>query len=147
MLPPVMVLVTKLLNKMKRITRILMKPWVFGITLLIILSNLPPLKHILGLAIDEYHYRYSNINGSLTYVEFKAHDIKGMYRSLSSYKTHFPNANDTIMYRLYKRNLLCFWRWGEYIYDQRYKLPYKRWTEIRKRRGYDLEYSNNWQDF
>ncbi len=114
---------------------------------LIILSNVPPVKYVFRLLFDEYHYRYSNQSGSLTYVEFKAHDIRGLYRKVNSYKTAFPHASDTVVFRLYKRNLLCFWRWGEYIYDSRYKIKYKNWETIKALRGYDLQYSNNWQDF
>lgn len=115
--------------------------------LLISLSNLPPGKWILDLAIDEYHYRYSNNNGTLTYVEYKSHDTKGLLRGLNSYKKSFPESKDTIIYRLFKKDILCFWRWGDYIFDKRYKIPYRNWKKIVKERGYKLKYSTNWQDF
>ena len=123
------------------------KPWFLGLIAFIIIANIPPIKPLYRLAFDEYHYRYSNENGSFTFVEFKARDVKMMYRRMDGYKQLFPLSNDTSLYRLYKRNILCFWRWGEYIYDERYKMPYMSWKEIKRRRGYDLENSNNLQDF
>jgi hypothetical protein len=126
---------------------ILNKPWVLGLIAFIIIANVPPIKNIYHMIFDEYHYRYSNENGSFTFVEFKARDTKMMYRIMHGYKQLHPQSKDTTAYRLFKKNILCFWRWGEYFYDKRYKMPYKSWKEIKRRRGYNLEYSNNLQDF
>ncbi|MCZ2458284.1 MAG: hypothetical protein LC128_01545 [Chitinophagales bacterium] len=125
------------------------KWWIIGIILFMIISNLPPLKGVFGLILDDDYYRYSNGDGSLTFSEIP---FKGRLYNLSpivpkSFIQTHPNTNDTLVYRLFWKNPLYFWRWGEYFYDKRYELPYKSWHEIRKKRGYDLKNSNNWQDF
>ena len=132
---------------MKTIITILTKPWIFAITLIILLTNLPPLKWLVSLVVDENHYCYSNNNGSFTFAEFKARDRAMMYRRYTPFRETHPELPDTNLYRLFKRDLFCFWRWGEYFYDSRYKLPYKNWKGIKRKRGYDLQYSNSWQDF
>ena len=59
----------------------------------------------------------------------------------------YPSTKDTVVYRLFWKNPLAFWRWAEYFNDKRYDLPYKSWESIRKKRGYDIKYSNKWQEF
>lgn len=111
------------------------------------IANIPPIKNIFTFFIDENHYRYSNYDGSFTFIEFKGHDTEMMGRKENAFnKKHFLDSN-TVVFRCFRKNPLALWRWAEYFYDKRYKLPYKNWKEIRKRRGSDLEYSNNWQDF
>lgn len=131
---------------MKRRSRI-KKWWVISIIMIVILSNLPPLKPYFRFFLDENHYRYSNETGSFTFVEFKAHDIKMMNRRFDRYKSTSPAAHDTIVYRLFKKNPLSFWRWSGYMFDSRYKLPYKSWDEIKKVRGEDPRYTTNTRDF
>jgi hypothetical protein len=119
------------------------------ILIIMLVSNIPPLKNVISLFMDEGYFRYSNGNGSVTFCEIP---FKRRFYNLSpivpqKFIQLNPNSSDTIIYRLFWKNPVAFWRWGEYFYDKRYKLPYKIWGEIRKRRGYDLKYSNNWQDF
>lgn len=123
-----------------------LKNWAFVLLIIILISNIPPIKSVIGLFMDEYHYRYSNEDGAFTFVEFKSRDQAMMFRKFESFKIEQTEKSTTV-YRLFWKNPFAFWRWGEYFYDKRYKLPYKSWKEIRKRRGYDLEYSTNWQDF
>ena len=114
-----------------------------------LLSNFPPIKSLFKLFIDENHYRYSNADGSFTAwdIPFKQRLYNLNPTVPNGFKEAHSNTKDTLVYRLFGKNSLCFWRWAEYYYDRRYKLPYKSWKEIRKKRGYDLKYSNNWQDF
>lgn len=59
----------------------------------------------------------------------------------------YPNA-DTIIYRLFSRNPILFWRWGQYLFgDPKYKFPYKSWEEIKAHRPKNFKRSNQWQQF
>lgn len=125
------------------------KWWIISIILFMLISNIPPLKGVFGLVFNNDYYRYSNGDGSVTFSEFP---FKGRLYNLSlvvpkNFVDGHPDTKDTLMYRLFWKNPLYFWRWSEYFYDKRYRLPYKSWHEIRKRRGYDLQYSEKWQDF
>jgi hypothetical protein len=112
----------------------------------ILLSNIPAIKNIVSFIVDN-HYRYSNYDGTFTFIEIKSRDVSMMYRKTRVFNESQPLKKDSTIYRIFNKNPLAFWRWAEYFYDKRYKLPYKSWKEIRKRRGYDLKYSNSWQDF
>jgi hypothetical protein len=73
--------------------------------------------------------------------------ILGNRRDWSRFKQKYPNSGDTTLYRLFKKSPYKFWRWEEYLFNWRYRLPYKNWEDIRMIRGYDLQYSNNFQGF
>lgn len=120
------------------------------VTILIVISNLPFVKEMAGINFD--YYRYSNYDGSIT-----VHEIFSQNRVMSKkfalgeidnkeYLVRFPMQEDRIIFRLFKINPLCFWRWGEYIYDWRFRLPYKSWNEIYKKRG-KLKLRTNSQEF
>ncbi|HWC54610.1 MAG TPA: hypothetical protein VG676_13570 [Chitinophagaceae bacterium] len=125
------------------------KWWLIGIILFMLISNILPLKGLFGFIFNENYYRYSNGDGSFTFTEipFKQRLYNLNPHLIKIFSDTHPGNSDAIVYRLFSKNPLYFWRWGEYFYDKRYKLPYKSWQEIRKKRGYDLKYSNNWQDF
>ncbi len=122
------------------------KNWIFVLIIIMLISNFPPIKSVISFFTDENHYRYSNEEGLFTFVEFKSRDQAMMLRKFESFKIEHPEKS-TMVYRLFWKNPVAFWRWGEYYYDKRYNLPYLSWKEIRKKRGYDLKYSTNWQDF
>jgi hypothetical protein len=43
--------------------------------------------------------------------------------------------NDTTLYRLFNKNPFAFWRIKSFFTDPKYKLPYKNWKEIERKRG------------
>jgi len=108
----------------------------------IIVSNILPLDKLFS---DGSYYRYSNGDGSVTFMEFKARDFEMMKRRFESYKT--TKNIDSKIYRLFKKNPFAFWRWGRYFIGKRYKLPYKEWTEIEAIRVNKLENKTGFQDF
>ena len=120
-----------------------MKKIILIVISIILLANLLPL-HIF---LDEGHYRYSNADGSFTGIDIKSRKYNLSPVVPDSYRKEHPNSTDTLVYRVFWKNPLAFWRWRTYFTDKRYKLPYKSWEEIKKKRGYDIEYSNKWQDF
>ena len=117
----------------------------YGIVLFIaiLFLNMLPIDKLFS---DGSYYRYSNNNGSVTFIEFKARDFEMMNRWFQSYRQVHPEA-DSIMYRLFKKNPLAFWRWRQYCWGKRYKLPYKSWSEIKFVRGKDPENKTGFQDF
>ncbi len=115
--------------------------------LLFFLSNFPPLKYVFDLSIDSEYHKYSNYNGTFTFVEFKGHNYEMMKRVYSEFKKTNSTKEDTTLYRVFSKNYFCFWRWKDYYEDKRFLLPYKSWSIIRHNRGYDLVFSNNYQDF
>ncbi len=125
-------------SKMTKIT--------FGVMLVIIVSNIPPMKYVLSLLLDDGHYRYSNSSGSFTVIDMPFKNDYYNY-SIGVPKKCSVRESDTIIYRLFSKNPLCFWRLGEYLLDKRYKLPYKDWNEIKKERGYSIKFSNSCQNF
>ncbi len=122
--------------------------------LILVISNLPIINPILNLAIDENHYRFSNGDGNITWKDdiFKSNPDYKNFDSTSKvmlkvYKERASKDADTNFYRLFWKNPFCFWRWSSYFTDERYKLPYKNWQEIRNRRGYDLNHQTQSQQF
>ena len=112
---------------------------------IIILSNIPPFKWPFTW-FDHDDYRFSTNNGSFTFQEFqfKNRDF-AMGRGRFLYFKNNCRCNNTILYRLNKNNLLKFWRYGDYIFKKKYRLPYESWENIEARRGY-IDHLQN-QDF
>jgi hypothetical protein len=84
--------------------------------------------------VDDGHYKYSNSDGTSTFVEFKTHNFELATRRHYSCNLRRSKDADQTMYRLFTKNPFAFWRWGLYCYDERYKIPYKDWDEIKKNR-------------
>lgn len=101
---------------------------------IILLTNLPPFNQILKALVDEGHYRYSNYDGSFTSYEFVSRNFKMVESAHRVCLRHSPALKDKKLYRLFSKNPLAFWRWGLYFFDERYKLPYKNWEDIKKTR-------------
>ena len=53
---------------------------------------------------------------------------------------------DTTLYRLTKINVLNFWLWADYLFKEKYRLPYKSWKEIDNIRG-PVRNKTGWQNF
>lgn len=133
--------------------------------------NIPFCSNVLDeIFIDNGCYFYSNGDGTST-VACKSYKSEGKhpdheYLSLTEVDERiahdslhplipiglelrkvYPNA-DTVVYRLFKKNPLIFWRWREYIFgDEKYKFPYKDWDEIEKKRPKDFKINHEWQMF
>jgi hypothetical protein len=102
------------------------------------MSNITLFKEWLGF--NNNFYKYSNGNGTVTVQEifYQGREMEKSYpKTIFKYKPfveEFPNSKDTILFRLFKLNPFHFWRWGEFIYSWRFRLPYKNWDEIKLRR-------------
>ena len=106
------------------------KKILFFFAIVIILSNVPPFRDYFRVTVDERHYRYSNANGSFTFYEFMSRNFNMMKYSHKVCLNQQSHLKDKQVYRLFAKNPFAFWRWSLYLFDERYKLPYKNWKEI-----------------
>lgn len=113
--------------------------------------NLPFINKYIALKVDSDYYRYSNKDGSYTFRQdfsFKSPGFStfGFQRFV---KETSPSNENRTLYRLYKINPLCFWRWKKYIVESRH-IGYIDWKEIEQRRNITNKGTvelSNWQDF
>ena len=97
---------------------------------IIVICNLPPIRLLFG----GFDCEFSNSDGSFTYSEmtFKGSDfIRCQYKFISFKK---EKLGDTTLYRLCPMSILHFWDYGPYLFEDKYKVPYKDWKEIGARR-------------
>lgn len=79
---------------------------------MVLISNIKPTSSIFSFILDENYYGYSTATGNFTFTEVKMRDTENMLRNFTSYKSKMQS--DTVIYRLFSKNPLCFWRWGAY---------------------------------
>ncbi len=122
------------------------------IILSITISNTWLFKNVTQL--DDNYYRYSNTSGLITVKEYPVDRIyiNNVFKLEKGYwalyqKQFTSNANDTIIFRLYKKSPFKFWRWYEYMYNWRYDMPYKDWDEIKKNRPVNFVRNKSFQAF
>lgn len=108
------------------------------VIIMIIVANINPVNALLKMSVDAEHYSYSNASGTATFMEdfYKGRKIGKLeeFRVINPICIVPGFENDTLMYRLYAKNVLAFWRWKSYFTDYRYELPYADWKEIATRR-------------
>ena len=112
---------------------------IFG---LIVITNLPPIKLLLGA--DDC--KYCNKTGTFTFQEmnFGGYDYGLCKNRFAEYKRQ--RGIDTILYRATSMNPLCFWKYGDYLFEQKYRLPYMSWKEVELIRG-PIRNKSGFQDF
>lgn len=107
----------------------------------VLIFNIPPGRYLANWIIDNDHYRYCNYSGSFTSIDPGHYEESHVRDALAScLKLNAPlltkpiKAQDRVVYRLFWRNPLCFWRWYDYCVNPAYALPYIRWSGVEKRR-------------
>jgi hypothetical protein len=118
------------------------KKWIWLVVVILLITNWPGFKNITGL--NDWYYRYSNISGTFTALEVPMQGRLFKKPPKGEFILNRPNfygcrampQGDTVVYRLFYINPLKFWRWGEYTFDWRYRLPYSNWKNIEKQRGF-----------
>lgn len=115
---------------------------------IVIIVNFPLFNKSFLLMFDgKGHFRYSNSNASFTREEslgFKDPFISNWSIERFVEETH-PAVGNKQIYRLYRINPFCFWRWHYYFSTSR-NFEYKSWKEIEPNRApYNPE--DRWQDF
>jgi hypothetical protein len=112
------------------------------VLVVVILTNVPPIKWVIG----QEDLLYSNASGTFTFAEmnFTSRNYKMCMNKFHMFKAE--NKKDTVLYKLEPVNPLKFWRWGDYLTKEKYRLPYKHWEEIEARRGH-VKNLSGFQDF
>ncbi len=103
-----------------------------GLLIVLITNYVPPIKGLLDFG---QKYYYTSLRGEIQPWEMpsKQPDFEGAMRRFQYYKSQNPMTTDTVLYRTFKRNPLLIWRWHEYLFHPRYKLPYIVPQEIKVR--------------
>ena len=115
---------------------------VIALIFLIVIINIPPVKFLFGS--DDC--KYSNDDGSFTFEEINFNERN---YEMSEYKfEEFKKipSKDTILYRLCPINIFYVWKYGDYLFNKKYRLPYKPWQEIEAHRKPVINKSG-FQDF
>jgi hypothetical protein len=101
----------------------------------LILSNIPPFQTFFKLFFDQKLFHYSTKDGSAFFDEniFLGDAFQFKRVTTQEKRANYPEA-DTIIYRNFKPNPIAFWRYRDYIFDERYTLPYFPLDEARKKR-------------
>lgn len=99
------------------------------------ISNLPFVNGYILHRVDSDVFKYSNADASYTRHEtfgFKSTPIS--LKSIDRYIEEFrPEKRNQKVYRLYRINPLCFWRWSHYLLTS-IDFDYKSWREIEPNR-------------
>ena len=99
------------------------------ILVIVILSNLPPLNFFFRLFGGDSIMR---VGYDTLYV---TQDLKYQYQGslkdtlqndcYRQYRALFPNSNPTL-YRIQPIQPWKFWRWGQYLFDEKWRQPYRQ---------------------
>jgi hypothetical protein len=113
-----------------------------AVIFLLVIVNVPPINFLLGY--DDC--RYSNLDGTFTFEEMNSNNRNYAMAKYKFGEFKKSTTNDTILYRLCPINPLLVWKYGEYIFSEKYHLPYKNWSEVEGIRG-PLKSQSGFQDF
>lgn len=89
---------------------------------------------------------YSNDTGSFTFEErnVQGRDFLMCQRKFAAFKQ--TGTHDTVLYRLIAKDPVRFWRYRQYLFTEKYQLPFQDWQKISVRRGVLINKSG-FQDF
>lgn len=101
---------------------------------------------ILNFISREPDCSYSNYSGSFTFTEmnFKERNFRNCKAKFNLFKKEYNR--DTVLYRLCEKKFWQFWNFKEYLFSEKYQLPYANWNNIQRRRG-RLDHTTGFQDF
>src|SRR5690606_9357907 len=124
------------------------KPLLIVLVVIIVITNLPMItKNFIVLFDGKDHFRYANADASFTRIQgFGFKDGFFFPKQIEGFiEEEKPSHENSTLYRLYRINPFCFWRWSYYL-STSVDFEYKPWKEIEPNRvPYDPE--NRWQDF
>lgn len=88
-----------------------------GLIIILLVPNLPVINKYVAHQLDEGHFKYANLDGS--FIATQSFSFKSPGFSTFGFeqfiKRTSPTNENKKLYRLYKINPLCFWRWNNYI--------------------------------
>lgn len=84
---------------------------------ILLIPNLPIFNKYIAHRLDEGHFRYANLDGS--FIQTQRFSFKSPGFSTFGFNNFIkrtdPAKENRKLYRLYKINPFCFWRWHNYI--------------------------------
>ncbi|MEB4760808.1 hypothetical protein OZN48_09940 [Chryseobacterium indologenes] len=101
----------------KKTIRMMRKAIMIVLTTMIVVPNLPFIGKDISHRLDEGYFRYSNLDGSYQITQdfhFKSPGFE-TFGFEQWIKRTSPSEENRKLYRLYKINPLCFWRWSNYL--------------------------------
>jgi hypothetical protein len=109
----------------------------FLIGILLILINAPILNNFILYHTDNNTFKYSNLNGTFTCRDrFGCKDLGLTDLEFDLFiKETNQDKKDSELFRLYKINPLCFWRWNYYL-TKSLNYKYKDWDKIASSKEY-----------
>lgn len=92
---------------------------------IMLLFNLPPIKPFIEVFVVEGSYDYTTINESFYDSEmlFKGRTCETVLRNFDNFKAVCGEC-DVVLYRTFIKTPYKFWLWGEYVFYEKYRLPY-----------------------
>lgn len=95
----------------------LKKAIIIVLAIILLIPNMPFIGKDIHHWLDEGYFRYSNLDGS--YMITQDFDFKSPGFSTFGFeyfvKNTSPAKENRKLYRLYKINPVCFWRWSYYL--------------------------------
>lgn len=102
-----------------------------------------PVRFVVHL-ISPNDVSFSNADGTFTATEYlkKGDDYDLIKRRFELFKNHvrknetsYVGRDTAVLYRLDPMRVWQIWNYGEFLFNDKYSLPYKNWEEIRQIRG------------
>jgi hypothetical protein len=125
------------------------KIWGIILLIVIILTNITPLKYIIRIFERDFgYYQYVMIKEDAIHFSWEhglGPDELGWFggRRDTNYTREHPEILTDTLYRNFWKNPLVFWHWRDYFFDERYTLPYlDRDKAYTKTRSYRMKHAN-----
>ena len=102
---------------------------------ILLIPNLPFINKYIAHRLDEGYFRYANLDGSYIITQHFSFKSPGFstFGFENFIKNTSPAQENRKLYRLYKINPLCFWRWKNYLVNAVH-FEYMDWNTIEKNR-------------
>jgi len=116
------------------------KAVIITVTVVVLVFNIPILHFVPLSILDKGRIRYSNADGSFTHIE--------RFELLSGMLTNEDRSREETeeVYRLYRLNPFCFWRWSFYLLVSK-DFRYKNWEKDIEPNRVPYDPKNTGQDF
>ena len=93
------------------------KSMIIVFVIILLVPNIPVITKYVAHRVDEGHFRYANLDGS--FIATQRFSFKSPGFSTFGFEEFIRNTSPATenrkLYRLYKINPVCFWRWNNYI--------------------------------
>lgn len=117
------------------------------VLLVLVIPNMPIIGTEIMKTIDGDHFRYANANASFTGIEYMDvfHPWMSKWVTYGFIEATRPQMANMEIFRLYRINPFCFWRWRYYLTVSK-NFEYRDWEKIKPNRV-PFRPFNKWQTF